>query len=233
MFPDSYGTIQIFYHVYLLILMQESLSPKRVDGLPTIMNETRVHRANRDACSIEVQKGGRTRSLVANWEKREISPTYEGHTSSNFSGLFLHLTCSHLVRFQSPCFSSENQESSVFFHKEVMESPKPCLNKPSDKRGYTPSTEKEAVPASDEDAITDIMEQHGQFVGSIQSRLSKLQGRCGYAESGFGITERWRSASGQTLRSDALSPGAMDDMFGAMDDAFGAMDDMLMEASSP
>ena len=42
-------------------------------------------------------------------------------------------------------------------------------------RGYTPSTEKEAVPASDEDAITDIMEQHGQFVGSIQSRLSKLQ----------------------------------------------------------
>ncbi|RVW51233.1 hypothetical protein CK203_111841 [Vitis vinifera] len=86
MFPDSYGAIEIFYHVYLLILMQESLSPKRVDGLPTIMNETRVHRANRDACSIEVQKGGRTRSLVANWEKREISPTYEGQTSSNFSG---------------------------------------------------------------------------------------------------------------------------------------------------
>ena len=47
--------------------------------------ETWVHRANKDACSIKVQKGGRTRSLVANWEKRERSPTYEGYTSSNFS----------------------------------------------------------------------------------------------------------------------------------------------------
>lgn len=102
--------------------------------------ETRVHRANRDACSIEVQKGGRTRSLVANWEKREISPTYEGHTSSNFSGT---VSASNMLPFSA--------------------------------RGYTPSTEKEAVPASDEDAITDIMEQHGQFVGSIQSRLFKLQ----------------------------------------------------------
>lgn len=44
-----------------------------------------------------------------------------------------------------------------------------------EQRGYTPSSEKEMVPASDEDAITDIMEKHGQFVGSIQSRLSKLQ----------------------------------------------------------
>ena len=42
-------------------------------------------------------------------------------------------------------------------------------------RGYTPSTEKEAVLSSDEDAITYIMERHGQFVGSIQSRLFKLQ----------------------------------------------------------
>lgn len=41
--------------------------------------------------------------------------------------------------------------------------------------GYAPSTEKGTVPASDEDVIKDIMEQHGQFVGSIQSRLSKLQ----------------------------------------------------------
>ncbi|CBI19878.3 unnamed protein product, partial [Vitis vinifera] len=40
---------------------------------------------------------------------------------------------------------------------------------------YTPSTEKGTVPTSDEDAITDIMEQYGQFVDFIQSRLSKLQ----------------------------------------------------------
>ena len=40
---------------------------------------------------------------------------------------------------------------------------------------YAPSTEKETVSASDEDAITDTMEQYGQFVSSIQSHLSKLQ----------------------------------------------------------
>ncbi|KAK2635130.1 hypothetical protein Ddye_029922 [Dipteronia dyeriana] len=42
-------------------------------------------------------------------------------------------------------------------------------------RGYPPSTEKEAPSASDEDATADVMEQHDQFVSSMQSRLAKLQ----------------------------------------------------------
>lgn len=42
-------------------------------------------------------------------------------------------------------------------------------------RGYPPSVEKETVSASDEDAIADVMEQHDQFVSSMQSRSAKLQ----------------------------------------------------------
>lgn len=42
-------------------------------------------------------------------------------------------------------------------------------------RGYPPSVEKETVSASDEDAIADVMEQHDQFVNSMQSRSAKLQ----------------------------------------------------------
>ena len=37
------------------------------------------------------------------------------------------------------------------------------------------SPEKETVSASDKDVIVDVMEQHDQFVGSLQSRLGKLQ----------------------------------------------------------
>lgn len=42
-------------------------------------------------------------------------------------------------------------------------------------RGYPTSTEKELGSASDEDAIADLMEKHDQFVGSMQSRSTKLQ----------------------------------------------------------
>lgn len=34
---------------------------------------------------------------------------------------------------------------------------------------------KEVVSASDKDAVTDIMDEHAHFVGSMQSRLGKLQ----------------------------------------------------------
>ncbi|XP_052481468.1 katanin p80 WD40 repeat-containing subunit B1 homolog KTN80.4 isoform X3 [Gossypium raimondii] len=42
-------------------------------------------------------------------------------------------------------------------------------------RGYHPSVEKEMPSASDEDAVADVMEQHDQFIGSMQSHLAKLQ----------------------------------------------------------
>lgn len=37
------------------------------------------------------------------------------------------------------------------------------------------SAVSEAVSAADEDIIADLMEQHNEFVGSMQSRLAKLQ----------------------------------------------------------
>ncbi|GMG98946.1 hypothetical protein Nepgr_000786 [Nepenthes gracilis] len=43
------------------------------------------HKPSKDAGSVEVQRAGRTFSLVANWEKRERSPNDEGQTSSNAS----------------------------------------------------------------------------------------------------------------------------------------------------
>ncbi|XP_059656196.1 katanin p80 WD40 repeat-containing subunit B1 homolog KTN80.4-like [Cornus florida] len=102
-------------------------------------DETRLQKANRDACSNEGQRAGRTRSLVANWEKKERLPFYEDPASSNLSG-----TAS------------------------------PVNTLPANAREYS-SAEPEMVSASDEDAISYIMEQHDQFVGSMQSRLAKLQ----------------------------------------------------------
>ncbi|XVF44636.1 hypothetical protein PTKIN_Ptkin02bG0139800 [Pterospermum kingtungense] len=42
-------------------------------------------------------------------------------------------------------------------------------------RGYPPSVEKESPSASDEDVVADVMEQHDQFISSMQSRIAKLQ----------------------------------------------------------
>ncbi|MBA0556877.1 hypothetical protein Golob_026946, partial [Gossypium lobatum] len=42
-------------------------------------------------------------------------------------------------------------------------------------RGYPASVEKEMPSASDGDAVADLMEQHDQFISSMQSRLAKLQ----------------------------------------------------------
>ncbi|KAL8153847.1 hypothetical protein V2J09_011607 [Rumex salicifolius] len=43
------------------------------------------------------------------------------------------------------------------------------------KRGYLPSLEKEICSVSDDDAVADILEKHGQFMSIAQNRLSKLQ----------------------------------------------------------
>ncbi|KAF3457932.1 hypothetical protein FNV43_RR02593 [Rhamnella rubrinervis] len=44
--------------------------------------ETRGHKVNRDGHPIEAQRGGRTRTIAGNWEKRERFSNYEGPTSS-------------------------------------------------------------------------------------------------------------------------------------------------------
>ncbi|CAL0308425.1 unnamed protein product [Lupinus luteus] len=46
---------------------------------------------------------------------------------------------------------------------------------PLDRRGHSMSTEKATVSASDEDSIADVMEQHDQFLSSMQDRLAKLK----------------------------------------------------------
>lgn len=42
-------------------------------------------------------------------------------------------------------------------------------------RSYPSPDENESISASDEDTIADLIEQHDQFVGSMKSRLGKLQ----------------------------------------------------------
>ncbi|XP_011046585.1 PREDICTED: katanin p80 WD40 repeat-containing subunit B1 homolog isoform X2 [Populus euphratica] len=105
--------------------------------------ETRGHKINRDAPSIESQKGGRMRSLMINWEKRGSSPSYEGPTSIISAGTSSVVNVLPLNMFKQ--------------------------------RGRAPSIEKEMVFASDDDVIADLMEQHDQFVSSMQSRSAKLQ----------------------------------------------------------
>ncbi|KDP33053.1 hypothetical protein JCGZ_13639 [Jatropha curcas] len=103
--------------------------------------ETRGHKVNRDAISVESQRGGRMRSLVINWEKRGRSPNYEGPTSESSPG-------------------AASAVNMLSFNTVKQRGPPP---------------EKEMVSISDEDAIADAMEPHEQFLGSMQSRLAKLQ----------------------------------------------------------
>lgn len=106
--------------------------------------DSRVEKVSRETCSTEGRKGGRTRTLVASWEKRERSPTHETSTSSNISGTV----------------SAANMLPFAVKYKE---------------RGCLPSVDKETMFSNDEDAIADIIEQHDQFVGSMQTRFAKLQ----------------------------------------------------------
>ncbi|URE30335.1 katanin p80 WD40 repeat-containing subunit B1 [Musa troglodytarum] len=97
----------------------------------------RVHKP-KEACSFDVPKGGRTKSLVANWERRERSPTYDGPRLSS---------------------SSETMADANSYSL----------------RGHNQIAEKEIVPASDEDAISFVLEKHDQFLNVAQSRLTKLR----------------------------------------------------------
>ncbi|KAJ6767459.1 KATANIN P80 SUBUNIT [Salix koriyanagi] len=107
--------------------------------------ETRGHKINRDAPVNESQKGGRMRALAVNWEKRGRSSSYEGPTSGISTGTASVVNVIPLNMFQQRG------------------------------RTRTPSIEKETISACDEDVIADLMEQHDQFVSSMQSRSAKLQ----------------------------------------------------------
>ncbi|KAK6921524.1 WD40 repeat [Dillenia turbinata] len=97
--------------------------------------DNRVHKTSRNACYIEVPRGGPN--------SRDLSFDYEGHISGNLFGAV-------------SAFSRVQLGSSIL-------------------RGHPFSAEKETLPVTDEDVLAHIVEQHDQFVGSMQSRLAKLQ----------------------------------------------------------
>ncbi|XP_022725167.1 katanin p80 WD40 repeat-containing subunit B1 homolog isoform X2 [Durio zibethinus] len=106
-------------------------------------NDAQVQKTQKDAYPLESKKGGRTHSVVINWEKRGRSSNYDGPTLSISPGI---ASLANMLSFNA--------------YKQ---------------RGYRPSVEKETPSASDEDVVVDVMEQHDQFVSSMQSRLAKLQ----------------------------------------------------------
>ncbi|XP_012451372.1 katanin p80 WD40 repeat-containing subunit B1 homolog KTN80.4 isoform X1 [Gossypium raimondii] len=105
--------------------------------------DAQVQKSHRDAYPLESQKGGRTRSVILNLEKRR---------RSNFDGPTL-------------CASPRNASVANM----------PSFDVYKQGRRYSSSVEKEMPSATDEDAVADVMEQHDQFIGSMQSRLAKLQ----------------------------------------------------------
>uniref|UniRef100_A0A803LVX8 Katanin p80 WD40 repeat-containing subunit B1 homolog n=1 Tax=Chenopodium quinoa TaxID=63459 RepID=A0A803LVX8_CHEQI len=91
---------------------------------------------------------GRTRSLVANWENRERSPSSEDLTTT----------------------SSTSIASSAVDSRPIKMKSKP--------RGNSHSTEKDMPSVSsvtDDDIIAQIIGRHDHFLCSMQSRLGKLQ----------------------------------------------------------
>ncbi|KAB2043412.1 hypothetical protein ES319_D01G015200v1 [Gossypium barbadense] len=121
--------------------------PNSVVELPSSYRDenydAQVQKSHRDAYPLESQKGGRTRSVILNLEKRR---------RSNFDGPTL-------------CASPRNASVANM----------PSFDVYKQRRRYSSSVEKEMPSATDEDAVADVMEQHDQFIGSMQSRLAKLQ----------------------------------------------------------
>ncbi|XP_059308902.1 katanin p80 WD40 repeat-containing subunit B1 homolog KTN80.4-like isoform X1 [Lycium ferocissimum] len=125
----------------------ESLSRHQIEDY-----EARGNILNRKPYSMRGQQRGRTRSTVANWEKRD-----KVLNSDDLSSCIVGVVPAPDV---VPTNMNLTHRNSKIVHE---------------KREDPVSAVSEVVPASDEDIIADLMEQHNQFVGSMQSRLSKLQ----------------------------------------------------------
>ncbi|KAM3281387.1 katanin p80 WD40 repeat-containing subunit B1 KTN80.4 isoform X1 [Capsicum chacoense] len=125
----------------------ESLSRHQIENY-----EARGNILNRKSYSMQGQQRGRMRSTAANWEKRDKIPSYEG------------LAPCIVGAVPAPDVVPANMNLIHRNSKIVHE-----------KREGPLSAVSEAVSADDEDIIADLMEQHNEFVGSMQSRLAKLQ----------------------------------------------------------
>ncbi|XP_022138941.1 katanin p80 WD40 repeat-containing subunit B1 homolog isoform X2 [Momordica charantia] len=106
-------------------------------------DESRGHKTSRDTSFTDTTKGGRMRSHVVDWDKRERS-------SSHYSRLTYNASPGRAAALDNLPLSNG--------------------------RSYHRSPEKETIaPATDEDTIANVLEQHNQFVSSMQSRSAKLQ----------------------------------------------------------
>uniref|UniRef100_A0A164SN84 Katanin p80 subunit C-terminal domain-containing protein n=1 Tax=Daucus carota subsp. sativus TaxID=79200 RepID=A0A164SN84_DAUCS len=147
---------------------------------------TRAHRKDQDTSAMESQRAATTRSLPTNWEKKDRSPGHKGFASSNLSGAVSSVNTLPNVRLY------ENMQDfflidqhfpflhlyvilgmlaiiGISFLKSV------ALSFNFNIRGTSLSTEKEMEPVNEEDTISALTEQHKKFVGSLQSRLAKLE----------------------------------------------------------
>ncbi|OIT05485.1 PREDICTED: katanin p80 WD40 repeat-containing subunit B1 homolog isoform X1 [Nicotiana attenuata] len=125
----------------------ESLSRHHIEDY-----EARGNILNRNPYSMQGQLRGRTRSTVANLEKRDRVPNYEGLASC--------IARAGPDPDVVPTNMNLTHHNSIIIHE---------------KREDPLSAVSEVVIAADEDTIAELMEQHNQFVGSLQSRLAKLQ----------------------------------------------------------
>lgn len=101
--------------------------------------DIRVHKS-RDSRYFEMSRGGRTKSLVQGWEKRDGSPRLDSTALIDSSDNF-----------------------------------PPGINLPYTLRGRLSTAANETIYASDDGVIADLLDQHGHFINTAQSRLRKLQ----------------------------------------------------------
>ncbi|XP_047341054.1 katanin p80 WD40 repeat-containing subunit B1 homolog KTN80.4 [Impatiens glandulifera] len=134
--------------------LQETLSTYQHGGY-----ENRAYRGNRDAFSFESQKGDENRAYRGNRDAFPVESQQGGRTRSIVANWEKR---DRYTYHESPASSNLPDTVPV------------CNPQRRNVRGH-PSPEKETVSATDEDVITDLLDQHNQFVGSMQSRLAKLQ----------------------------------------------------------
>ncbi|XP_038971374.1 katanin p80 WD40 repeat-containing subunit B1 homolog KTN80.4-like isoform X2 [Phoenix dactylifera] len=130
----------------------------------------RAHKP-RETCSVEVLKGGKTRSLVASWERRERSPNYESPTPSSSSETITATDVSYSLRGRSQFVEKEtisaNDEDAIIDlmerHKQFLDSAETRLTKlqvvhelweRNDLRGLINAVEKMSDHAVSADVIS-------------------------------------------------------------------------------
>ncbi|KAF9675125.1 hypothetical protein SADUNF_Sadunf10G0198800 [Salix dunnii] len=130
--------------------------------------ETPGHKINRDAPSIESLKGGIAVPLQMGFANYANMPNL---IHIKYVGRMRSIMINWEKRGSSSSYVGPTSDISTGTATVVNVLPLNMLKQ----RGRTSSIKKEMVSASDDDVIADLLEQHGQFVSSMQSRSAKLQ----------------------------------------------------------